>query len=117
MSLKRLAKKNLLLGPIMGHIMDAYEKKLKTKKTFTECLEESVNETIKEDLPGTSHIYQMGNKDGRVVGTKEQAARDEEKMKKVKEEHIEDKRKWEEINKEKDQFIDDLVKDKMNQEE
>ena len=82
MSIKRLVKKGILGGGgglITGHIFDAIQKKEETGKTFKECLEDSVKETISEDLPGTSHIYQVGKKDGRIQGTIEQAKRDEKK--------------------------------------
>lgn len=66
-------------GMIEGHIIDAIQKKKETGKSFRECLSESVKETITEDMPGTSHIYQMGKTDGRKQGTVEQAHRDEKK--------------------------------------
>lgn len=112
MGLKRLLKKTLIGGGslIEGHIFDALEKKKKTGKTFRECLEESVKETFSEDLPGTSHLYQMGKKDGKMQGSIEQAERDEKGMDQIREEHEKDRLRWKEIDDEKDKFIDDLVK-------
>ena len=72
MGFKRLIKKGLLGGAgsmIEGHIFDAIQKKKETGKSFRECLSESVKETFTEDLPGTSHVYQMGKTDGRKQGT------------------------------------------------
>ena len=115
MGLKRLIKKGLLGGGgtlIEGHIFDAIQKKKETGKPFKECLEESVKETVTEDLPGTSHLYRMGKKDGREQGTEEQAARDEKKMQKLNEQHEHDREKWHKIDKEKDELIDELSKDK-----
>lgn len=82
MGFKRLIKKGLLGGGSMieGHIFDAIQKKIETGKSFRECLKESVKETVTEDMPVTSHIYQMGKTDGRKQGTIEQAKRDEKKM-------------------------------------
>ena len=80
MGFKRLIKKGLLGGAggmIEGHIFDAIQKKKETGKSFRECLNESVKETFTEDMPGTSHVYQMGKNDGRKQGTEEQAKRDE----------------------------------------
>ena len=68
MGFKRLIKKGLLGGAggmIEGHIFDAIQKKKETDKSFRECLSESVKETFTEDMPGTSHVYQMGKTDGR----------------------------------------------------
>ena len=107
MSIKRLFKKNFFGGGmIQGHIMDAIQKKKETGKSFRECLEESVKETFTEDLPGTSHIYNMGRKVGRVQGTIEQAERDEVKMKQMKEYHDKDRKHWQEINRKKDELLD-----------
>lgn len=112
MGLKRLFKKFVLGGNIInGHIYDAIDKKRKTGRSFKDCLEESVKETFTEDMPGTSHIYQVGKKDGRVQGTVEQAKRDEKKMQKLHEKHEQDRQEWEKIDKEKDILIDDLSKD------
>lgn len=113
MGLKRLIKKGLLGGAggmIEGHIIDAIQKKKKTGKSFRECLNESVKETFTEDLPGTSHVYQMGKKDGRKQGTTEQAKRDEIKIQKIRKDHERDRQKWEQIDKEKDELIDEMEK-------
>jgi hypothetical protein len=112
MGIKRLLFKKSMLGGglIKGHIFDALEKKKETGKTFMECLRQSVSETVTEDLPGSSHIYQWGKKDGRKNGTIEQAARDEQKFKQLHEQHEQDKRNWEKIDEEKDVLIDDLSK-------
>lgn len=111
MGIKRLIRKGLLGGAggiIEGHIYDAIQKKTETGKTFKECLAESVKETVGEDLPGTSHVYQMGKTDGRKQGAIEQAELDEEKMQKMCVDHEHDRKRWEEINKQKDDLIDDL---------
>ena len=91
-------------------IIDALEKKKQTGKSFRDCLEESVKETFTEDLPGTSHVYQMGKTDGRKQGTVEQAKRDEKKIKKMREDHERDRREWERIDKEKDELLDEMEK-------
>ena len=65
MGFKRFFDKVLIKGPILGHIDDAIEKKNETGKSFSECLSESIKETVTEDMPGTSQIYQMGRSDGR----------------------------------------------------
>ena len=86
MGLKRLLKKGILGGAgemIEVHIFDALQKKKETGKSFRECLFESVKETVTEDMPGTSHVYQIGKTDGRKQGTIEQSERDEKKMKKM----------------------------------
>ena len=113
MSIKRLVKKGILGGGeglITGHIFDAIQKKEETGKSFRECLKDSVKETITEDLPGTSHVYQMGKKDGRIQGTTEQAKRDEKKIREQHERHECDRQEWEKTDKEKDQLIEDLIK-------
>lgn len=97
-------------GMIEGHIIDAIQKKKETGKSFRECLSESVKETITEDMPGTSHIYQMGKTDGRKQGTVEQAHRDEKKMRKMQKDHERDRQEWEKIDKEKDDLIDEMGK-------
>lgn len=108
---KRLLKKTLLGGNIItGHIYDALEKKKKTGKNFRECLGESVKETFAEDLPGTSHLYQMGKNDGKVEGTIEQAERDEKKMQQMHEKHAKDRKRWEEIDNEKDALLEEMSK-------
>lgn len=108
MGLKRLIKKGLLGnagGMIEGHIFDAIQKKKETGKSFRECLSESVKETITEDMPGTSHVYQMGKTDGRMEGAVEQAKRDEIKIQKIEESHKRDRQEWERIDKEKDELL------------
>ena len=109
MGFKRLIKKGLLGGGgmIEGHIFDAIQKKIETGKSFRECLKESVKETVTEDMPVTSHIYQMGKTDGRKQGTIEQAKRDEKKM---QEDHERDRQGWERIDKEKDELLDEKEK-------
>lgn len=105
----RLIKKTGLGGNIItGHIIDALEKKKKTGRNFKECLEESVKETFTEDLPGTKHVYQMGHKDGKMEGTIEQAQRDEKKFQKMYSDHQKERQEWEQVNKEKDDLINDL---------
>ena len=114
MGLKNLIKKGIfggVSGMIQGHIFDALEKKKKTGKSFRDCLEKSVKETITEDMPGTSHVYKMGHKDGRVQGTAEQARRDENKFRKLKSQHEQDRKNWKAIDKKKDELIDDLAKE------
>ena len=113
MGFKRLIKKGLLGGAggmIEGHIFDAIQKKKETGKSFRECLNESVKETFTEDMPGTSHVYQMGKNDGRKQGTVEQAKRDEKKMQKMQEDHERDRQEWERIDKEKDELLDEMEK-------
>ena len=113
MGFKRLIKKGLLGGAggmIEGHIFDAIQKKKETGKSFRECLKESVKETVTEDMPVTSHIYQMGKTDGRKQGTIEQAKRDEKKMQKMQEDHERDRQGWERIDKEKDELLDEKEK-------
>ena len=112
MGFKRLIKKELLGGGnmITGHIIDAIQKKKDTGKSFRECLSESVKETFTEDMPGTSHVYQMGKTDGRKQGTIEQAKRDEKKMQKMQEDHERDRQEWERIDKEKDELLDEMEK-------
>lgn len=113
MSLKRLIKKGILGGApglIEGHIIDALSKKAKTGRKFRDCLEESVQETVKEDMPGTSHLYQWGHTDGKIKGTIEQAERDEKKIKEIHEKHEAERASWSKIDKEKDKFINDMEK-------
>ena len=52
----------------------------------------------------------MGKKDGRKQGTAEQAKRDEIKIQKMREDHERDRQKWEQIDKEKDELIDEMGK-------
>ncbi len=111
MGIKRLLKKTFIGGGMLeGHIMDALQKHTKTGKPFMDCLEQSVRETITEDLPGTSYIYDMGKADGRAQGTVEQAARDEEKMKQMHETHEEERKHWMEMDHKKDELLDELEK-------
>ena len=67
-------------------------------------------EIISEDMPGTSHIYQMGKTDGRKQGTVEQAKRDEKIMQKKCEDHERERHEWEKIDKEKDELLDEMGK-------
>lgn len=108
MNLKRLMKKTLLGGGdlISGHISDAIQRKEKTGKSFRECLEDSIKETVAEDMPVTSHIYQMGHTDGKKEGTAEQAERDTKKMEDMQKIHDKDRREWQRIDAEKDKLID-----------
>ena len=111
MGFKRLLKKGLLGGAgsmIEGHIFDAIQKKKETGKSFRECLSESVKETFTEDLPGTSHVYQMGKTDGRKQGTAEQAKRDETKIRQMCEDHERDRQEWKKIDKEKDELLEEM---------
>ena len=112
MGIKRLLKKTIGFGGgiVQGHIVDALQKKYKTGKSFRDCLGQSVKETFTEDLPGTSHIYDIGRKDGRVQGTVEQAERDERKMKQMHEAHEKDRKRWQEIDYEKDKLLDEIAK-------
>lgn len=110
MGIKRLLKKSFIGGGmVQGHIIDALQKKKETGKSFRDCLEQSVKETFTEDLPGTSHIYDMGKKDGRVQGTIEQAKRDEIKIKKMHEKHDRDRKHWQEIDRKKDELLDEMA--------
>lgn len=111
MGLKRLFEKGFFGGLptfIYGHISDALKKRVETGKSFSECLGESVKETFTEDLPGTSHVYQMGQTDGRKQGTAEQAKRDETKMQQMREDHERDRQEWKKIDKEKDELLDEM---------
>lgn len=113
MGFKRLIKKRLLGGAgamIERHIFDAIQKKKETGRSFRECLNESVKETITEDMPGTNHVYQMGKTEGRKRGTVEQAKHDEKKMQKMREDHERDRQKWEKTDKEKDELLDEMEK-------
>ncbi|MBR5943721.1 MAG: hypothetical protein IKZ94_02100 [Lachnospiraceae bacterium] len=119
MGLKRLIKKGILGGGgqlIEGHIKDAIKKNKETGKPFRDCLEESVKETFTEDLPGTSHIYKMGEIDGRVKGTTEQANRDEKKIQELKGVHERDRAEWKQTDELKDKLIDDLSKSQQQNE-
>lgn len=112
MGIRRLIRKGVMGGGnlLTGHILDAIERKKETGKSFRECLGESVKETITEDMPGTSHVYQMGKTDGRKQGSVEQAKIDEEKMDRMEAKHERDREQWKEIDKEKDELIDELGK-------
>lgn len=111
MGFKRFLEKTVLKDPIWGHIDDAIEKQKITGRKFSECLSESVKETIQEDMPGTSHIYQQGKKDGRVQGTIEQAKRDEKKFREQAERHDCDRRKWESEKEKYEDFLDEIQSD------
>lgn len=110
MALKRLLKKTLFGGGnmIQGHIFDALDKKRKTGKPFRECLRESINETIQEDMPGTSHIYRRGRSDGKVQGIAEQAQKDEEKFRAQHEAHESDRKEWQSKRKEYEELLNDI---------
>ena len=113
MGLKRLIRKGLLGGAgglIEGHILDAIKKKTETGKPFRDCLEESVKETVTEDLPGTKHIYKMGEIDGRVKGTVEQANLDEKRIREIEDIHERDRTEWKQLDEKKDKLIEDLSK-------
>lgn len=111
MGIRRLIRKGVIGGGLLtGHILDAIEKKKETGKSFRECLGESVKETITEDMPGTSHVYQMGKTDGRKQGSVEQAKIYEKKMNRMEDRHERDREQWKEIDKEKDKIIDELGK-------
>ena len=105
MNLKRLAKKMLLGGPIAGHIQDAIDKTRENGESFLENLQKSVKETMTEDMPGTSHIYESGRYEGRKQGTVEQAQRDAVKTRKLNQAHAQEREKWREIDKKKDDVI------------
>ena len=110
MSLKRLLMKTgglSIPGAITGHLYDAAKKKKESGKSYRECLKESVKETVCEDMPGTSHIYKAGHKDGKLEGTCEQAQRDERKMESMRNAHETDRKRWETIDKEKDILLDE----------
>ena len=110
MALKRLFKKTLLGGGrlIEGHIADALIKKAETGKSFRECLKESINETIQEDLPGTRHIYQAGKANGIKEGISKQARIDEEKFRQQAQAHHEDREKWEKEKQGYEELLDDI---------
>ena len=112
MGFKRLMKKTCFgQAPVVGHLLDAVEKQRKTGGKFSECLSESVKETIQEDMPGTSHIYQQGKKDGRVQGTIEQAKRDEKKFIEQAEQFDCDRRKWETEKEKYEDLLDEIQSD------
>ncbi len=50
----------------------------------------------------------MGKKDGKIQGTIEQAERDELKMQEMHDEHERDRAEWKQIDKEKDDLIDEM---------
>ena len=100
--------KKTVLGRLTGGLSDAYEiydRHKKTGKSLTDSAKDYVKEFYTEDVPGTSHIYQWGRKDGRIQGTAEQAQRDEEKMRKLHEEHEQDREEW---NKQRQEYEDTL---------
>lgn len=111
MGLKRFIKKGLSGGFVTGHLMDAVQKKENSGKPFLVCLEETVKETFAEDLPGTSHLYKLGEKDGRVKGTVEQAKRDKKKIQELNDAHERDRSKWKRIDERKNTLINDLLKE------
>lgn len=113
MGIKRLIKKTMFGGGniVYGHVVDSVKKMKETGMPFRECLEESLKETITEDMPVAKHIYQMGKQDGHVQGTIEQAKRDEQKFQNLYEEHEKDRNRWKEISREKDKLIDDLCEE------
>ncbi len=53
----------------------------------------------------------QGHKDGKVEGTAEQAERDEKKMQAMHQEHERDRAEWKKIDQEKDDLIDDILKE------
>lgn len=113
MGLGRLFSKGITggaLGLAQGHLLDAYKKKKMTGRSFKECLNESVKETFTEDMPGTSHLYRMGHSDGRKKGTAEQAERDARKFQAMDRQHEQERERWRQIDREKDELIDDLGK-------
>lgn len=112
MSIKRLIKKTLKGGgsPILGHTVDAIEKMNKTGDSFMNCLKKSVTETITEDMPISSDLYQSGKREGRVQGTVEQAKRDEKKFNDLHAKHESDRKRWKDSDKKKDNLIDELTK-------
>ena len=115
MSLKRLISKGALAGVpgfAAGHLVDAFFKKQETGKDFTDCLKESVKETLTEDLPGTSHLYQSGRQEGKREGIVEQSKRDERKFAELHNRHEEDRRQWKKIDKKKDKLINDIINNK-----
>lgn len=110
MSLKRLIAKTGCVsvpGIVAGHLLDAAKKKKESGKSYGDCLKQSIKETVCEDMPGTSHIYRTGHKDGKVEGTIEQAQRDKRKMEAMKEAHEADRKRWKKIDKEKDKLLDE----------
>ncbi len=118
MGFKRFLKKGGLLGlGVPGHLIDAYKKQKETGKSYTDCLEDSVKETVCEDLPITSHLYSVGKKDGRKQGTAEQAKRDEKKIEVINKQHEEDRENWEKQDQQKDKLIDDLSEQKFGKSE
>ena len=62
-------------------------------------------------MPGVSHMYQQGKKDGRVQGTIEQARRDEKKFKEQAERHASDSRKWEREKEEYEELLNEIQSD------
>lgn len=111
MEFKRLIKKTALGGGnlVTGHFVDALLKQKKTGNSYKDSLKASFKETITEDLPGTSDIYKIGCRDGRTQGTIEQAMRDKEKMEQLQESHDQDRAKWKQTDKQKDEIIQTLI--------
>ena len=112
MSIKQVIIKTLKGGgsPILGHTVDAIERMNKTGNSFMDSLKKSVTETITEDMPISSDLYQWGKRDGMVQGTVEQAKRDEKKFNDLHAKHESDRKRWKDIDKEKDNLIDELTK-------
>ena len=99
-------------GMFTGHVVDALKKKNDTGKPFMDCLKESIGETIKEDMPGTSHLYQAGKCDGKIEGTGEQAQRDERKFQEIHNGHELDRKKWNEEKQQYEGLLDEIEKEK-----
>ena len=110
MSIKQLIIKTLKGGgsPILGHTVDAIERMNKTGNSFMDSLKKSVTETITEDMPISSDLYQWGKRDGRVQGTVEQAKRDEKKFNDLHAKHESDRKRWPYTDKEQHDLIEDL---------
>ena len=112
MSIKQLIIKTLKGGgsPILGNTVYAIERMNKTGNSFMDSLKKSVTETITEDMPISSDLYQWGKRDGRVQGTVEQAKRDEKKFHELHAKHESDRKRWKDSDKKKDDLIDELTK-------
>ena len=54
--------------------------------------------------------YSKGHKKGKVEGTKEQARRDEQKMREMHNKHEADRGRWKKEIKKKDDLLDDIEK-------
>ena len=116
MGYKRLIQKTLMGGgldpisAVIGHLEDAYHKKKVSGKSYSECLKDSVKETLYEDLPGTSHIYKAGHKDVRKKGIAEQAARDAKKIQDMNRLHKRDRENWRRTQQGYEDLLDDISK-------